>query len=138
MRTQATSGTVPEVALRRALHRRGLRFRVQYELPEIPRRTIDIAFTARRIAVFVNGCFWHGCTEHRNMPVHNREWWLRKIEQNKARDSDTDHRLRMLGWVAVRVWEHDDPEIAAEMISRTFHDRLPKSSKKRTSPTSHE
>jgi len=77
-----------------------------------PRRSIDIAFPGKKVAVFIDGCFWHGCSEHRNIPAHNRDWWQNKIEENRVRDKDTDEKLRVAGWVVCRFWEHD----AAEMI----------------------
>jgi DNA mismatch endonuclease (patch repair protein) len=88
----------PELALRRALHSAGFRFRVQYPVPGMPRRTIDVAFTRRRLAVFVDGCFWHGCREHRGIPSVNTEWWRKKLAGNAARDLETDSHLRSLGW----------------------------------------
>lgn len=106
-------GTGPELALRRILHRRGLRYRVNYsELPGSP----DIAFTRARLAVFVDGCFWHGCPRHGTMPKNNREWWRTKIERNRQRDAEKDEALREQGWVPIHVWEHEDPAEAADTI----------------------
>jgi len=99
--------TRPELALRRALHASGHRYRVQLPVPDRPRRTIDIAFTRRKLAVFVDGCFWHGCVEHRGVPISNREWWRDKLAKNLTRDADTDNHLRGLGWSVIRVWEHE-------------------------------
>lgn len=116
MRRAKETGTGPELALRRGLHRSGLRFQVQYHLPELPRRTIDIAFPHLRIAVFVDGCFWHGCTAHRALPRNNAEWWAHKLALNRARDRDTDERLAHAGWIVMRFWEHDDAEIACAEV----------------------
>lgn len=109
--------TKPELLLRSALHRMGLRFRVDTRpLPEIPRRA-DIVFRPARVAVFVDGCFWHGCPEHGTWPKANASWWREKIERNKRRDSDTDHRLASAGWTVVRIWEHSDMETEAERLA---------------------
>jgi len=98
--------TAPELALRRALHAAGLRFRVVYPVPGNRRRTIDIAFPRRRLAVFVDGCFWHGCPEHGTKPGSNSAWWQEKIRTNRERDRDTDRLLADAGWAVLRLWEH--------------------------------
>ena len=86
------------------------------KVPGAPRRTIDIAFTKAKLAVFVDGCFWHGCPMHGQVPVANRDWWVTKIERNKARDVHTAGLLEAVGWRVLRVWEHQDPnEVAAEI-----------------------
>lgn len=108
--------TAPEVALRRALHARGLRYRVGYPVPGNRRRTIDVAFTRARVAVFVDGCFWHGCPDHGTQPRANASWWQTKLAANAARDRDTDRVLADAGWTVVRVWEHEDPRTAAAGI----------------------
>jgi DNA mismatch endonuclease (patch repair protein) len=120
----ARTDTGPELLLRRELHRRGLRFRVQMKVPGNNRRTIDIAFTRARLAVYVDGCFWHGCPDHHVRPRANSDWWRWKIERNQARDRDTDHQLRETGWMVIRVWEHEDPHSAAERIAATYRSRL--------------
>lgn len=97
-----------ERALRSLLHARGLRFRIHARALEGSRRTIDIAFPTPRVAVFVDGCFWHGCPVHGTSPKNNAAWWRAKIDANVARDRDTDRRLREGGWAVVRVWEHED------------------------------
>ena len=107
--------TRPELEVRRLLHAAGLRYRVQYPVPGWKRRTIDIAFTRRQVAVFVDGCFWHGCAEHRNVPASNSDWWREKLRQNAERDAETDAHLRRLGWQVVRLWEHD---LAADGFKR--------------------
>jgi len=84
-------------------------------LPGLQRRA-DLAFTRRRVAVFVDGCFWHGCTEHRTIPKSNDTWWRDKIEQNRKRDTDTGERLRAAGWTVVRVWEHVPVPDAVELV----------------------
>ncbi|GAB7190839.1 very short patch repair endonuclease [Kineococcus sp. NUM-3379] len=108
----------PEMAIRRRLHARGLRYRVAWPVPGQRRRTIDIAFTRARLAVYVDGCFWHGCPEHMHLPKANREWWTRKIAWNQARDADVTRQLEVLGWTVLRVWEHEDPEEVVERVVR--------------------
>ena len=95
--------------VRRALHAEGLRYRVGLPVPGRPRRTIDVAFTGIRLAVFVDGCFWHGCPTHRTWPKTNADWWLQKIDANRSRDAETDQILSECGWRVIRVWEHDIP-----------------------------
>jgi DNA mismatch endonuclease (patch repair protein) len=111
--------TKPEVALRSELHRRGLRFRkdLPIDLGE-GRRSVraDIVLTAARIAVFVDGCFWHGCPDHHRSPRRNPEYWGPKIASNIARDRRVDDALALEGWTVVRVWEHEDVGVAAERI----------------------
>ena len=106
-------GTDAEIALRRELYRRGLRYRIDYEVLKKPRRVADVAFPGLRIAVFVDGCFWHGCPEHATWPKRNAEFWKQKIEANRTRDVDTNERLSSLGWTVLRFWSHDSPTKAA-------------------------
>jgi DNA mismatch endonuclease (patch repair protein) len=115
MTSQRQRDTKGELELRSLLHRRGLRFRVHALLPGLRRRS-DIVFTRARVAVFVDGCFWHGCPEHGTWPKQNAGWWREKIEANKRRDRDTDARLTAAGWTVIRVWEHEDPTQAADQI----------------------
>ncbi|WP_286141417.1 very short patch repair endonuclease [Mycobacterium sp. GA-1199] len=120
MSAMPTQGTGTEIALRRALHRLGLRFRVQDRtLPGRP----DVVLTRARIAIFVDGCFWHKCPSHGTEPKNNGEWWLAKLNENVARDRRNDSKLRDLGWLPVHVWEHDDPAESAESIKRLWRDR---------------
>ena len=76
------------------------------------------------MAVFVDGCFWHGCPSHATWPKRNADWWRRKIEGNVARDADTDERLRREGWLVLRIWEHEDPDLAADRIEGAVRSRL--------------
>ena len=120
--------TAPELAVRRAAH--ALRYFVDGPPLRGVRRRADLVFPRLRIAVFVDGCFWHGCPCHGNRPRHNGDWWREKIERNRRRDQDTDRRLAETGWTVVRAWEHDDPAavaatIAAEVIrARSAPSRL--------------
>lgn len=116
MRRMPEQSTGPEIKVRQALFKNGFRYRVKYPVPGVPRRTIDIAFPDRRVAIFVDGCFWHGCSEHRNIPRNNYEWWKAKIEGNRRRDRDTDERLRSAGWTVLRYWEHDPVEKTVEDV----------------------
>lgn len=117
MSTLARRDTAPEMSLRRELHRRGLRYRLQTKVPGNRRRTIDIAFTRARVAVFVDGCFWHGCPQHATNPKANGDWWRWKIDGNQARDANTTELLQVAGWTVVRVWEHEDVVTAADRVT---------------------
>lgn len=115
--------TKPECALRSAVHRLGLRYRVSRRpLPEL-RRTADLLFSSARVAVYLDGCFWHGCPDHYVAPATNATFWATKLSGNRERDADTDRRLLEAGWLAVRIWEHEDPQVAARRISAIVHDR---------------
>ena len=81
-----------------------------------PRRVADIAFPGLRIAIFIDGCFWHGCPEHATWPKQNAEFWRQKIEANCARDTDTNERLRNIGWTVLRFWEHEPPTEAVDIV----------------------
>jgi DNA mismatch endonuclease (patch repair protein) len=116
MQTTARRDTPAELRLRSELHRAGLRYRVDRRVLTGTRRRADIVFTAARVAVFVDGCFWHGCPDHGSWPKRNAVWWKEKIESNRRRDADTDARLEAEGWVSVRVWEHEDAGTAAARI----------------------
>jgi DNA mismatch endonuclease (patch repair protein) len=109
--------TSPESALRRELHALGLRYRVQVTILSSPRRVADITFVGARIAVFVDGCFWHGCPRHATWPKRNASFWRTKIFDNRARDKDTNTRLRASGWTVVRVWAHEPANKAALRIA---------------------
>lgn len=112
-------GTGAEVELRRELYRSGLRYRVGYVVMRRPRRVADIAFPGLKIAIFVDGCFWHGCPEHATWPKQNAEFWREKIETNRLRDADTNSRLLDVGWTVLRFWEHESTIEAAESVVKT-------------------
>lgn len=116
-------GTRAELKLRKALHAQGLRYRLHVQLLAKPRRVADIVFPATKIAVFVDGCFWHGCPEHASWPKSNADFWRQKIETNRSRDADTDQRLQALGWESVRIWEHEDANYAASRIAELVRAR---------------
>ena len=114
--------TKPELALRRELHARGLRFRIHPALPGRP----DVAFTRAKIAVFVDGCFWHGCSDHGTLPKNNREWWRAKIAGNIRRDRIKDEALIVLGWDVLHFWEHEGPEAAADLVEDMWRRKTPR------------
>lgn len=116
MSRQRTRDTVPELELRRALHARGVRYRVDYPLPGMPRRRADVVFTRVRLAVFVDGCFWHCCPEHASYPRANSGWWRAKLARNVERDRETDGALLAAGWTVLRFWGHDDMHAAASAV----------------------
>jgi DNA mismatch endonuclease (patch repair protein) len=107
------------MAIRHLLHAQGLRYRVCLKVPGAARRTIDIAFTRAKVAVFVDGCFWHGCPDHGIVPSANREWWVDKIQGTKNRDAETTAMLRTAGWHVLRAWEHEEPADVVRRISAT-------------------
>ncbi len=102
MRRVRAKDTSCEMLLRRELHRRGLRYRLHTKLPGKP----DLVFASARVAVFVDGCFWHGCPKHFRIPATNREYWERKIARNRERDAAATASLRQEGWTVIRIWEH--------------------------------
>ena len=108
----------PSSGMATELHRRGLRFRLQQSVAFDRRRRIDIVFPREKIAIVVDGCFWHSCPEHGTFPLANAEFWREKLAINVARDEDTNRRLIDAGWYVIRVWEHEDPEAAARRIEQ--------------------
>lgn len=125
MRRQATRDTAPEMTLRRELHRRGLRYFVHRRpLPGL-RREADIVFPGARIAVFVDGCWWHGCPDHGGQAKTNGAFWADKIEANRVRDMDTDERLAEQGWLSLRIWEHEAASVAAAIVEQAVAARRP-------------
>lgn len=123
MQSNRANGTGPELQLRRALHLRGLRFRVQFPVPGSPRRRIDIAFTRLRIAVYLDGCFWHGCEEHPFRPKRNHEYWESKFAANRLRDAATSDLLSSQGWLVLRFWEHEPLDVSVASVERAVQDR---------------
>jgi DNA mismatch endonuclease (patch repair protein) len=117
MQANRSRDTKPELALRRAAHALGLRYRVSARpLPAI-RRTADMVFTKAKVAVFMDGCFWHGCPEHHTRSASNAEYWAEKVRRNRERDTETDRLLTEAGWIVIRIWEHEDPVNAAARIA---------------------
>jgi DNA mismatch endonuclease, patch repair protein len=119
MQANRSRDTQPELALRSRVHELGLRYRVAAKpLPSI-RRTADLVFTRARVAVFLDGCFWHGCPDHHRPSQRNEEFWREKIARNRERDAETDKLLEEAGWTVVRIWEHEEPELAALKVRET-------------------
>lgn len=124
MSRQRSRDTDPERALRSLLHGMGLRFRVHRRPVAGVRREVDVVFGRARVAVFVDGCFWHRCPDHATFPRNNAAWWEAKLATNAARDADTDRRLAEAGWLVVRVWEHETVEDAAARVAAAVRSRL--------------
>ncbi|GAA2229035.1 hypothetical protein GCM10010232_14000 [Streptomyces amakusaensis] len=118
MSRQVSRDTAPEIAVRKLLHAAGLRYRVNVPVPGMRRRTIDIVFGPAKVAVFMDGCFWHGCPQHATRPKANAEWWREKLDKNMARDRETTEHLRAQGWTVLRFWEHESPKAVARAVRR--------------------
>lgn len=119
MRNTRSRDTPPELAIRRLLHARGLRYRVDARPVKGLNRRADLVFGPAKVAVFVDGCFWHSCPDHGSAPKANAEWWAEKLRTNVERDRDTDARLAAAGWTVLRLWEHVAPGAAAELVVAT-------------------
>jgi DNA mismatch endonuclease (patch repair protein) len=122
MRANRGKDTTPEIKLRSALHARGLRFRKNLRIDLGPGRRVrpDVTFGGARLAVFVDGCYWHGCTEHRSIPASNVDFWYAKITGTRRRDVAQTAWLEHAGWTVIRVWEHEPVLDAVDRISRAF------------------
>jgi DNA mismatch endonuclease (patch repair protein) len=117
MRANRSRDTKPELAVRRLVHEMGLRYRVDFPpLPSNGRMRADLVFTRARVAVFIDGCFWHGCPEHHTVARTNADFWAMKVSGNRARDERTNAALNEAGWTVLRFWEHEDPRVAARAI----------------------
>lgn len=110
--------TSTERAVRHQLHLRGLRYRVDFAPVSGLRRRADIVFTRARVAVLIDGCFWHGCPIHGTVPKRNADYWRPKLAANVERDRDTDARLAAAGWIVARFWEHEPPIAVADSIEQ--------------------
>jgi DNA mismatch endonuclease Vsr len=125
MSRQASRDTAPEVAVRKLLHAAGYRYRLNERVPNMSRRTIDIAFTRAKVAVFMDGCFWHGCPDHATHPKSNAEWWRQKLDRNMARDIETTEHLVAAGWTVLRFWEHEVPTRVADLVAEAVDRKRP-------------
>jgi DNA mismatch endonuclease (patch repair protein) len=117
MRANKRRDTEPELAVRRSLHARGFRYQVDLRVVKETRSRADIAFTRQRIAVFIDGCFWHGCPQHVFVPKVNADYWVPKLARNVARDPEVTRLLRDLGRTVLRFWEHEPAEETAGRIA---------------------
>jgi DNA mismatch endonuclease (patch repair protein) len=125
MQQQKRTATEPELAVRRAAHHLGLRYFVNRRPLPALRRTADLVFPSARVAVFVDGCFWHGCADHGRGRLRENTWyWPEKIASNQRRDRHTDQQLAEHGWLPIRIWEHDDPSDAATQLKQILTVRL--------------
>lgn len=111
--------TAPELRVRRAVHAMGLRYRVAVRPVPTLRRTADLVFSRARVAVFIDGCYWHGCPEHYIEPARNVDYWRPKIARNRERDAETTAALTSAGWRVLRFWSHEDPHDVAGRIAAT-------------------
>src|SRR4051812_15253213 len=125
MKANRSRDTRPELALRRAVHALGLRYRVAARPLPALRRTADLVFTRAKVAVFLDGCFWHGCPVHHTVAVNNGQYWASKVIKNRNRDEDTNQRLAAEGWSVVRIWEHEDPVVGALRVQTEVQSRRP-------------
>ncbi|MEV4416719.1 very short patch repair endonuclease [Catellatospora sp. NPDC049609] len=121
MQSNKGRDTRPELALRSAAHRLGLRYRVSVRPLKAVRRTADLCFSRAKVAVFLDGCFWHGCPEHHTVAKTNADYWAQKVMRNRERDLETDRLLTDAGWTVLRVWEHESAEVAACRIAEIVH-----------------
>ena len=123
MQGNRSRDTKPELALRSAVHALGLRYRVGARPLSDRRFTADLVFRPVKVAVFLDGCFWHGCPMHGTQVVTNATYWTAKIRRNQQRDAEVDAALVAAGWLPVRVWEHEPPQEAAQRIAGIVRDR---------------
>lgn len=124
MRSNKGRDTRPELALRRAVHAQGLRYRVSVRPLPKTRRTADMVFTRTKVAVFMDGCFWHGCPDHHTLAATNTGFWAEKVRRTRERDAETDRLLHQAGWLVIRVWEHEDPDAAAVLVAERVRARM--------------
>lgn len=123
MQGNRSRDTKPELAVRRLLFARGFRYRVNARpIEELP-RTADILFTRAKVAVFIDGCYWHGCPLHYRAPASNVDYWSAKLARNMERDRTTSETLRLAGWLVLRFWSHENPALISDEIQQVFHKR---------------
>jgi len=122
MQANRRRDTAPELAIRHLVHASGLRYRVDTRPLPTARHTADMIFTRARIAVFIDGCWWHGCPQHYRPPSSNTSYWAAKVARNRERDKLADEALAEADWTVIRIWEHEPPELAANRIIRAVRD----------------
>lgn len=123
MRANRSRDTRPELAVRRLVHRAGLRYRVDVRPLAGFNRRADLVFTRAKVAVFVDGCFWHGCPEHHTVARTNADFWEAKVRRNRERDAETTTVLQKAGWQVLRVWEHEEPAAVAREVEQLVRAR---------------
>ncbi|SEJ26214.1 T/G mismatch-specific endonuclease [Demequina mangrovi] len=123
MRSNKKRDTGPELAVRRLVHASGLRYRVAAPPLKGVRRTADLLFGPTKVAVFIDGCFWHSCPVHATSPRTHSDYWLPKLERNRERDAETTRTLTDAGWLVLRFWEHEEPAEVAATIVATVRER---------------
>jgi DNA mismatch endonuclease (patch repair protein) len=123
MRANRGRDTKPELAVRRILHSRGLRYRVNRRPVNSVSRTSDIVFASTRVTVFIDGCYWHGCPEHYVASKSNTDYWSSKIANNRSRDAETNVLLSNAGWLVLRFWSHEEPLVVADVITNAIYAR---------------
>jgi DNA mismatch endonuclease, patch repair protein len=123
MRGNKSRDTEPEIAVRRAVHAMGLRYRVVARPLVGVRRTADLVFRRVKVAIFVDGCFWHGCPAHHAPPKTNAGYWAMKIEGNRVRDRHTTAMLTAAGWTVLRFWSHEEPLTVATQIAEVIQNK---------------
>jgi DNA mismatch endonuclease, patch repair protein len=123
--------TAPELELRSELHRRGLRYRVDRRPLKGLASRADLVFGPARVAVYVDGCFWHSCPEHGTMPRSNEAFWQEKLARNRARDAAVGEALAAAGWTVVRIWEHEEIALAADRVESAVRESLPSAERPR-------
>jgi DNA mismatch endonuclease (patch repair protein) len=116
--------TKPELAVRRLVHARGLRYRVNARVEPDLRRTADLLFSRARVAVFIDGCYWHGCPDHFSPPKTNVDYWQAKISRNQERDAETTSLLRGRQWTVLRHWSHEEAAAVADQIEAAVRSAL--------------
>ncbi|QDD90003.1 very short patch repair endonuclease [Pseudomonas oryzihabitans] len=126
MKRIRTKDTAPELALRKLLFSAGLRYRIHYKPKSgvLGRSNIDIAFPRAKLAVFIDGCFWHGCPDHGTIPKANGSWWAEKLQSNRIRDERVTSVLLATGWSVLRFWTHQSPESMAAIVMDQLHKGL--------------
>lgn len=123
MQSNRGRDTAPEIAVRRIVHARGLRYRVDARPLATLNRRADLVFSRAKVAVFIDGCFWHGCPAHHTVAKANATYWADKVAGNRRRDLDTSERLKNAGWLVLRFWEHQPPSEVAEAIIHAVRER---------------
>jgi DNA mismatch endonuclease, patch repair protein len=120
MQSNRSRDTAPEVALRSALHRRGFRFRKHVRPVPGVACTVDVLFPTERLALFIDGCYWHSCPQHASSPITNGDWWRAKLAATRERDLRNTQTLNDAGWTVLRIWEHEEVEEAATHVSEVL------------------